>query len=434
MSGIDTSILNSVADIDAGRVAEEMEKLKMMAEPINGPNSFNLETAAYGYITREERLVIPAAYENKIPLRLGDAVNLNVVQLMGIAMYNYLRMRQRNQTEEHSMFIALYRARLIKLGYLLRTKEARHVTVDEVDYLKSAKDHYGLAYNNVTDFAAAIDAETTDEGKLTVMFQKSGDATFKKFLSLVAKHKDILKYVTLVATQLAASTYLVFRQNGHHYKSDLGRKYDILWKATTLDTYNFVPGNEEIHRVAIHSFGVYVLHEKFFENMEAGLLAETYMERSNVTPCGVAIINTCWASIKLMQSLPIWEGLYRAYKFQIDELQAQAALLQDAKEAIKYHKNAKLFGQTRIKLDATAAYALAPVAKGFLMTMPDDTDIKRQKTLDKRANQNPVTVQLITSVIIGVMERIQQIADLARALPSTKVPESRRVEEAEVSG
>jgi hypothetical protein len=332
----------------------------------------------------------------------------------------------------------LYRARLIKLGYLLRTKEARRVTVDEVDFLDEIKDPHTFDYVDKTggagpsQYKADYDASTNDSQRLYVAWANSRIPQFKKFLSLVFQKQNILSFVTLTATQHAASTYLVFRQMGHHYKSELDGKYGTLWKATTLETPNFMPGNAEIHRSSIHSFGVYTLHEKFFENLESGRLAETYVDRSNVTPCGVAAINTCWAAIKLMQSLPIWEGLYRAYRMQIDTLERQVTKLQDAKAAIKYHKNAKLFGVARVVLDPSAAYALSPVAKGFLESMEGEADIKKQKALDKRANQNPLAVTLISNVIMVVLQKIQNEGNIAKALPAAE-PESARIEEVEAS-
>jgi hypothetical protein len=426
----DLNILNNVADLTADQVLAAADKLQMLAEPINGPNSFNLEVAAYGYISREERLVIPGALKSKISTDIATLPDLNIVQVMGIAMYNYVRMKRRSLSDDHALFLALYRARLVKLGYLLRNKEDRKVTVDEVDYPDNIRDPHTQDYASTTAYKTAFDRETDDEGRLLAAMQHSSIPNFKKFLSLVFQKPNIIAFVTMCATQLAAATYLVFRQMGHHYKADLDGKYNILWKATTLDTPTFMPANSEIHRSAIHSFGVYTLHEKFYEHYNNGRLAETFMDRADVTPCGVAVINTCWASIKLMQSLPIWSGLYQAYKTQIDQLQKQASLLSNAKESIKYHKNARLFGVTREILDPTSAYALAPVAKGFLESMEMDADIKRQKALDKRANQNPLAVTLISSVIITVFNKIQNEGNIMKALPATG---ESRVEELEAS-
>jgi hypothetical protein len=423
----DSSSLATLAEVDPSTVTNALEKLQMIAEPINGPNSFNLETAAYGYITREERLVIPLSLKHKIPTNAGDANTLNIVELTSIMMYNYLRMKKRNLTDDHSIFLAVYRSRLIQLGYLLRDKEDRRVTVDEVDYPRQAKDHHGIEYAKTPAYKAAYDAADTDSTKLAAMMQHGTDDHFKKFLGFLTQKTDIISYVTMSATQFAASTYLVFRQMGHHFKSELEGKYNVLWKATTLERPNFVPSNSEIHRSAIHSFGVYVLHEMFFKNLDAGLLAETFVERSDVTPCGVAVIKTCWASISLMKSLPIWGSLYKAYKQQIDELEIQASQLNDARNAIKFHKNAKLFGRTRAMLDPSSAYALSPVAKGFLESMSVEADIKKQKALDKRASQNPVAVAMIANVIIGIMDRITTSGDLARALPSSEAPQVEEV-------
>lgn len=426
----DTAILNTVQAIPDAQTRVAVEKLQMLAEPINGPNSFNLETAAYGYITREERLVIPGSLKAFIPHNIGEEVALNTVQLMGIAMYNYVRMRKMNLSEDHALYIALYRARLISLGYLLRDKEDRKVTVDEVDYPDRVIDPHTYDYSNTDEYKKAIDEAKNEQDQMLAALKYSSSANFKSFLSLVFSKVNILSHVTLVATQIAASTYLVFRQMGHHYKAELENKYTVLWKATTLELPTFMPSNAHLHRTAVHSFGVYTLHEKFFSNKDASRLAETYVDRSDVTPCGVAVINTCWASIKLMQSLPLWAGLYSAYKMQIDTLQQQAGRLKDAKAAIKFHKNAKLFGVTREYLDPTSAYALAPVAKGFLESMEGEPDIKKQKALDKRANQNPLAVTLISNVIITVMNKIQNEGNIAKALPTTDAP---RVEEVEAS-
>jgi len=423
----DTSILANLADVDPTTLASALDKLQMLAEPINGPNSFNLETAAYGYITREERIVIPGALKDKMPKSVDDPVNLNSVELASITMYNYLRMKKRNLTDDHALFIALYRARLVSLGYLLREKEDRYVTVDEVDYPRQAKDHHGIEIAKTAAYRTAFEAATKGDDQLMAMLAHGTDDHFKKFIGFLASKTDITTYVTMAATQFAACTYLVFRQMGHHYKAELEGKYNVLWKATTLERPNFVPTNSEIHRSAIHSFGVYVLHAKFFKNYDAGLLAETFVERSDVTPCGVAVIKTCWASISLMQSLPIWGSLYKAYKEQMDQLKEQAEMLDNAREAIKYHKNARLFGKTRVYLDPSSAYALAPVAKGFLESMTGEVDIKKQKALDKRASQNPIAVSMIGNVIINIMERITNSGDLARALPSSGAPQVEEV-------
>jgi hypothetical protein len=427
MSGItESTIFASVTEVDSTNVTTQLEKLQMLAEDINGPNSFNLETAAYGYITREERLVIPADMKQKLPTSAGSRPDINIVELSSIMMYNYIRMKKRSLSDDHSIFLAVYRARLVQLGYLLQTKEQRHVTVDEVDYSTQAKNHHKNDYAAVAAYKTAYDAAASDSERIAAMMDHGSDTNFKKFLGYLTTKVDIISYVTMTATQFAASTYLVFRQMGHHYKPELENKYNILWKATTFDRPNFVPSNSEIHRSAIHSFGVYTLHKMFFQNRDANLLAETYVERADVTPCGVAVIKTCWASLSLMKSLPIWNSLYAAYKVQIDQLEQQAKLLDDAEGAIKYHKNARLFGVTRERLDPSSAYALSPVAKGFLESMSVEADIKKQKALDKRANQNPVAVAMICNVILGIMDRIQTSGDLARALPA---PEQPKVEE-----
>lgn len=425
MTDLDTAPLNNVMDMNVDTAQEAIEKLTMLAEPINGPNSFNLESAAYGYITRDERLVIPELLKPQISETVVEELNLNIIQLLSIAMYNYLRLKKRNMSDDHAYFIAFYRARLVKLGYLLREKSQRCVVVDEVDYLSSAKDHHTELMGKSKEYQAEFEATDKDadpnSAKIAAHYRNSTDRSFKKFIALASTKVEITKFVTMAANQLTASAYLVFRQMGHHYTPELEAKYNVLWKATTLEKPSFLPSNSDLYRVAIHSFGMYSLHEKFYLNKEKNRLAETFLDRSDVTPCGVAVVATCWASISLMQSMPMWNAVYQAYRTQIDSLRKENEKLKDAKEAIKYHKNARLFGQIRGYLDTESAYALAPIAKGFIESMPDTADIKKQKSLDKRAGQNPIAVQMISQVIFNIMDKIAASGAIENALPSAPV-------------
>jgi len=400
-----------------------IDKIVMLAEPINGPNSFNLETAAYGYITRDERLIIPSAYRERMPESPTDVPNLNIVEVLVIAFYNFLRLKNAGKTEDTALFLALYRARLVKLGYLMRSKENRRVTVDEVDYHEQALDHHARLLASSAEYRTEFQAATNETRRIRSFIRRAPSSAFKKFVSLVLSKPDMFQHITMVATQYAASTYLVFRQHGHHWKEDLEGKYNIMWRATTLAKPAFVPPNVDIHRVAIHSFGVYILHEKFFELFEAGQLAETYMDRSDVAPCGTAVVGTCNAAINLMRSLPIWKPLYSAYGPAIEALAKEADQLKSARAAIKFHKNAKLFGVTRVALDTSSALALAPIAKGFIKSLGETSDMAKQKTLDKRANQNPVVVQMVENVIYNVMERVEKSGDIQKALPAPMVEE-----------
>jgi hypothetical protein len=424
MENVPINFLNQVQDVTAETFEAAVDRIVMLAEPINGPNSFNLETAAYGYITRNERVVLPQAYFNRIPMEIEEMTDFNIVELLTIAFYNFYRLRQANMNDETALFLSLYRARLIKLGYLLRTKEARRVTVDEVDYVNNAQDMHGNLYAAEEAYRTAFDASTSDAEKVLAFLNNSPASPFRKFVNLVTAHGEMFKYVTLTATQFAASTYLVFRQHGHHWKADLDQKYNTLWRATTLEKPNFVPGNNEIHRIAIHSFGLYILHEKFFALRDNSMLAETYVDRADVAPCGAAIVATCHAAISLMKSLPLWLSLYRSYKGLIDHLAAEASMLKNAKDAIKFHKNARLFGVQRHVLDTSSAAALAPVAKGFIKSMGDRVDMARQKTLDKRADQNPVVVDLVANVIFNIFDKIGASGDISRAIAAPEAAKS----------
>lgn len=403
-----------IATVDAVRNA--IERVSMLAEPINGPNSFNLETAAYGYIQRDERLIVPLVYRDRMPQDIVSETDLNLLEVLTVAYYNFHRLKTGGKADDVALFIALYRARLVKLGYLLRNKADRKVVVDEVDYVDNARDQHSVLSAAKPEYVTAIANDPSELGMISAFMEHAPVSPFKRFISYVLRNADLFKYVTLVATQIAASTYLVFRQHGHHYKDDLEAKYNILWRATTLEKPAYVPSNNDLHRVAIHSFGVYILHKKFFALRNEGLLAETYLDRADVAPCGTAVVATCCAAIGLMKSLPIWRPLYLAYGGQIDHLEREAALLKDAEGAIKYHKNARLFGETRIVLDISSAAALAPVAKGFILAMGERSDMWKQKTLDKRSNQNPVVVDLVNGVIVNVMEKIELSGDIARAI------------------
>jgi hypothetical protein len=405
------TIFTNVPVLDKKDLASAAAKLAILAEDVNGPNTFSLENAAYGYIEKYQRLVLPLIFKSEID---DEGVSsLDVMQLFVVMYYNYLRLRSGGLNESDSFFIAAYRARLIDLGYLYPNKESRSVTIDEVDWSNTAKDYVGDMYRFNNTYKACIDEEVTDEDQIRIFIEQSPDTPFKKFMYFVTQEAQagVIKHLTFASEQYASMTYLVFRQHGHHYKQEFDQKYNTLWRATTIDSSPKYPGHELVHRVAIHSFGVKCLHEMFFENITKGKLAETFIDRQDVAPSGTAVVATCWASFELMKSLPIWDDLNSAYKQQIAELESQAKKLKDAEDAIKYHRNARLFGKSRFQLDVSIAHSLAPVAKGFIVSLGTDSDLSKQRALDKRASQNPLIVMTVTSVIDKVIRSTRRDAD-----------------------
>jgi len=405
----------TVPELSKNDYAAAAEKLAILAEDVNGPNTFSLESAAYGYIERYQRLIIPVQYYDDIA---SDGVSsLNAVQLLVVTYYNYIRLRSGGMNESNAFFVAAYRSRLIELDYLIPSKESRAVTIDEVDWHNGTKDYEGEARNSKAEYSKAAEnmADNNPAGLVASFLEHADDSPFKKFLAhaVSGKQAAIIKHLTFAAEQYAAATYLVFRQHGHHFKPEYNSKYDILWKATTIDPSPDYPGHEFIHRIAIHSFGVKVLHDRFFENVNDGKLAETFMDRKDVAPSGTAVVATCYAAFELMKSLPIWSDLNNSYKDQIAELEKQAKRLKNAEDAIKYHRNARLFGKIRHTLDISIAQSLAPVAKGFITSLGSESDLSKQKALDKRAQQNPIIVMTISAVIDKVMRNTRREADLS---------------------
>lgn len=412
-----TQYLAQITALPIGANAEVYGALAKLVEHINGANNFSTEKAAYGYIEPGFRLVVPGTLQNQIPTNMSEPANLGILSILSIAYWNYIRLRNTGATSDHALFVSIYRARLVANGYLYRSRENRSVTVDEVDYPDNCVDFSRHAAS--AGFNTALQAATTDQGRIRVYIEHGANNNFKRFLGLCGSEMgvSIFKHLLLTANQYAACTYLVFRQFGHHYTSEYEAKYNVLWKATTLDTSIAYPGHEMMHRNAIHSFGVRSLHEKFFQLKTAGRLAETFLDRQDVSPCGTAVIGTCAAAIELMKSLPLWETLYAAYQNQIDTLAGQAQMLKNSEAAIQYHKNARLFGKSPRKLDPNTAYSMAPIAKGFIQSLGDTSDLSKQKTLDKRAQQNPVMVELLAGVINNSMEKIISTGDLSIVAP-----------------
>lgn len=407
------SIFSSVPLLEKKDYEAAAEKLAILAEDVNGPNTFSLESAAYGYIEKYQRLVVPAQYVKMIAAN-GES-NLTVVQLLVITYYNYLRLRSGGMNESDAFFVASYRSRLIERGYLYPRKGERAVTVDEVDWAENTKDYHAEAMNKSSDYKETVEGDYMDSVHLSDFLEHAPESNFKRFLAYAVSdaQAEVIKHLTFASEQYAAATYLVFRQHGHHYRTEYNTKYDTLWRATTIDASAKYPGHELIHRIAIHSFGVKCLHVKFFENIKAGKLAETFVDRQDVAPSGTAVVATCWASFSLMKSLPIWDDMNNAYKAQIAELERQAQVLKNAEDAIKYHRNAKLFGKVRSTIDTSIAHALAPVAKGFIVSLGTESDLSRQKALDKRAQQNPLIVMTVTSVIDKVIRSARREADFS---------------------
>jgi len=434
----------TLAAADVERFAE---RVLLLSEGINGPNQFSQESAAYGYIERHFRLAIPFTMGPMLTTLsnasdrddFDPAQYMNSLQQISIIYWNWLRLKNGGVDSNNAFFIAAYRARLVYLGYLYTTKEARAVTIDEVDFTNRMVDHHSVDFlgpiearsaigtrgepgyvpaqeaRTASDYYTAYRAARSNAARLRAYIDHGTDNTFKRFISyaLNEERAAVMKHISLSAQQYAAMTYLVFRQHGHHYKSEFENKYNVLWKATTLESSDKHPGNELLHRAAIHSFGIKTLHVKFFTYLAKNRLAETFIDRQDVAPAGTAIIATCYAAIELMKSLPIWDQVQASYGPQIKILEAQAKQLKNAKEAIKYHKNARLFGVQRFQFDTATAQALAPIAKGFIEALGPDADLSRQKALDKRAQQNPLMASLVEEVINRVTRKIARTGDIS---------------------
>jgi hypothetical protein len=431
----------------AAQVAEFADRILLLSEGINGPNQFSQESAAYGYIERHFRLAIPPSMGPMLA-RLSTASNrddfnpanyMNPIQQISITYWNWLRLKAGNVNVDHAFFIAAYRARLIYLGYLYPERTGRAVTIDEVDWPTEMIDHHvndyvgplaaitevgrrgeagyvpPVAAREASAYYTAYNQARNNIGKLRAYMQHGTDNVFKRFMSyaLSPERGAVMKHISLCAQQYAAMTYLVFRQHGHHYKTEFDAKYTVLWRATTLDSSPMHPGHELLHRAAIHSFGIKTLHVKFFLYLGKGKLADTFIDRQDVAPAGTAIIATCFAAIDLMKSLPIWSQIKESYGDQINILEGQAKLLKNAEDAIKYHKNARLFGVQRFQFDTTTAQALAPIAKGFIEALGSDADLGKQKALDKRAQQNPLMASLVEDVINRVTRKIARTGDIS---------------------
>jgi hypothetical protein len=429
-------------NVPAAKVDEDISLLKIAVEGINGPSTFNLETAAYGYIKSYEKVVYPATLRNKIeqattfyniPANYGDTEevpDLHFFDLLTITFWNKRALENAGIPEDTAFFIGFYRARLTYLGYMYTSKADRSVTVDEVEWRDDAIDYFQLLRNNSQAFEEAYNDADTLEDEIRAFIEHSTEETlpYSRFLLNVVTTSwiDMIQHIVLAAQQYAAMTYLVFRQMGHHYTVDYEAKYDIMWKATTLMKPAFVPSNEMLHRVAIHSFGLKTLHEKFYQNLSASKLAETFVDRSDVAPAGTAIITTCNAAIQLMRSLPLWDTFYMAYKVTIDSLEAQSKALKgtNAATAIRFHKNARLFGAIREIPDTKFAEALASYAKGFIQSLGPRSDLSKQRTLDKKANQNPINVTLMASLIESAADKIIESGDLSSIIPKMPARES----------
>lgn len=412
---------------------DKVIRMATASEGINGPNAFSQEAAAYGYISRAQRVIYPRSLYKAIKdqtefMKTPESRNaaftehkLNIIQVYTIAYHNFLRLIQGNEGVESAFFLAFYRARLTFLGYMYVDPKERKVTVDEVDWSSRTIDFFADAYTGGAhkndDFVTAYNEAVDDEDRMLAYLGTGPNVKFKAFLNscMTEKWQAIIEHIIFAAQQYAASVYLVFRQHGHHYTDEFERKYEILWRATTITRRCDYPGNAKVHRDAIHSFGMRCFHEKFYKNLAEDKLAETFVDRSDVAPAGTAIVATCHAAISAMKTMPVWDGFYMAYKDRVDALEEQSNKLkgENAEGAIKYHKNARLFGQQPFKLNAEAAEYLAPIAKGFIEMIGEEADLSRQKALDKRANQNPVMVQLVTAVLTKTAREIAKTADLA---------------------
>lgn len=446
--------------------ADDFEKalvqMAMLSEGINGSNTFDATSAAYGYIKVHERLVVPRSLQAIIIAETKSIVEasalpvpkLTLLQMFSIIYANYVRLIGGDVAETSAFFIAVYRARLIKSGYLAVEKHHRAVTVDEIDWLDTAHDFqtHGLLTKmaEVDETATDADGKTvtkkvkklvavegdTDLHKLSkaylgartetdlpVAYMKYGsNAKFKSFLSKAAsaEYMAIIKHVMMCAEQYAAITYLLFRQFGHHYKSEYDQKIDIMWKATTIDKSPAYPGHALMNRTAVHSFGLKYLYLGFYRALDAKKLAETFVDRANVAPAGTAVVLTTYAGIEIMKSIVGWPNIYANYKSTIDKLAEQAVELRkdEGRKALKYHTNARLFGFTRFKIDTSYAASLAVLVKGFIQSLGKEADLSKQKALDKYAKQNPVMVKTITKVLKNMANAQVKETRVEDAFPS----------------
>jgi hypothetical protein len=211
----------------------------MLAEEINGANSFNMESAAYGYIDYNHRLIVPPTIIPNLPTRLSLSYTLHINSVLSIAYWNYLRLRSGTMQPNSAFFVAMYRARLISTGYLYRTREQRSVLVDEVDSPANALDYHETLLASSNEYKNAVNSARTDAAKIRAYMQFAPESAnpFKKFIvtCFTGENTAVIKHLTFCADQYAAMTYLVFRQYGHHYKTEYERKYTTLWRATTLE-------------------------------------------------------------------------------------------------------------------------------------------------------------------------------------------------------
>lgn len=415
-------------------------KVMYLAEGMNGPNTFDITKASYGYIEPHQRLSVPADlrdkiqantlalsglnmhYENGVAKESLPKSTIDIVDLLRITMANYARLTRGGINQEHAFFIATLRARLIQNGYLFVDQKERSVTINEVDWINNVPNEHKVLYDSNAEYKATYDTLNGTGDKLLHIIGHVPEGSFKKFFRycMADKNVGIIQHIVLMADQYAAMLYLVFRQHGHHWTKDYEQKYNIMFKATTLDSHPSYPGHELVMRVAMHSFGIKCFHQKFWELLECQKLAETFVDRSDVAPSGTAVVATCAAAFRSLMGVPVWDSLYVAYKPQIDSLFKTADGLKgkNAKSAVKFHKNARLFGVDRMHIDTVHAEALAAVAKGYIMALGDTSDLNRQKALDKRAAQNPLMVQVMTSVILKIADRLSNQEDALQIISS----------------
>lgn len=249
-----------LAPINTAPAAEQLaacNKLELLYEGVNGPNTFSVESAAYGYIERHYRVCIPLSMRSRVVTtyenmqKIDGEPGINFIQQLVIAFHNYARLVRGNVPKQAAFFMAMYRARLIYLGYLVPDKAGRAVTVDEVDFSDRITDFHNSAWRAAqpatetsaerpaSAYTTAWSLARTNAQTVQAYIAHGTNDAFKRFLSfcLMEEQASVIKHITLCAEQYAAGTYLVFRQHGHHYKPEFETKYNILWKATTLDQH-----------------------------------------------------------------------------------------------------------------------------------------------------------------------------------------------------
>lgn len=409
-------------------ISEEIAKsFKSLIATYDGPDSFDAAQVAYGYIDSHERLIVPQYLYDRLPTALPDAKyimeGVGIIHLLPMIAANTMRLKMSQMKESHAVCLATIRARLTVLGYLLKTKEARLMRIDEVDILKEATEKKISAFTkDVTQCTPDIlrDIHTSlvskhKEGKTLGVL----DTLMVTGISLYAKYAKEIRMMSYNAETIIAFSYLLFRQLGHHYQIEYEDKYDKLKLASKLDFPVDCPSNAALFRTAVHPFGfraaAYLIH------LREDCLPGTVKKRLDVAPNGMAILKTTWAAFSALQSFPIANEFYRLYSNQISQL---GTLMIEYDNMTSYNQLALhnfarfFFTEDELKskpegFNVKLAEDLAPIAKGIIDAMGSNTALSKQKVLDKHADNNPLIVQAVTAVITGTLDVINNEASFS---------------------